>query len=85
MFCECKWLAEERLKSRAHETEESLFQRLGQARGEIAFGMERGNFDAVVVVTSAEQGFEDAINLVSEWYPSLNFEEEGEGKEEEEK
>lgn len=43
--------------------------------------MEKGNFDAVVVVTNAEQSFEDAINLISEWYPTISFEEEeAEGK-----
>lgn len=73
---------EENLKKRSYETEESINKRLGQARGEIAFGMEKGNFDAVVVVANAEQSFEDAINLISEWYPMLSFEEEeAEGKE----
>jgi guanylate kinase len=71
------------LRRRQHETEESIDKRLGLARGEIAFGMEKGVFDAVVVLSSPDQGFDDAINLISDWYPMINFEEEeGEGKEE---
>lgn len=69
------------MRKREHETDESIDKRLGLARGEIAYGMEKGNFDAVVAVTTADQGFEDAINLISEWYPMMNFEDEEEGKE----
>ena len=71
-------LAENNLRKRERETDETIDKRLGLARGEIAFGMEKGNFDAVVAVSSADQGFDDSINLISEWYPMINFDEEEE-------
>lgn len=69
---------EENLRKREHETEETIDKRLGLARGEIAFGMEKGNFDAVVAISSSDQGFDDTINLISDWYPMINFDEEEE-------
>jgi disulfide oxidoreductase YuzD len=44
--------------------------------------MEKGNFDAIVVSSDTDQAFDEAINLISEWYPMISFEEEevAEGK-----
>lgn len=69
-------IPEENLRARSYETEESIDKKLGLARGEIAFGEENGNFDAVVVATSTDQCFDDAINLIAEWYPMINFDDE---------
>lgn len=71
---------EANLRRREYETEETIDKRLGLARGEIAYGMEKDNFDAVVVVNTVDQGFDDAINLISEWYPDFNFDEEEDEK-----
>ena len=67
---------EANLRKREHETEESIDKRLGRARGEIAYGMETGNFDAVIVFKDADQAFEDALNMISGWYPAFHFDEE---------
>ena len=62
---------EQRLRGRATETDESIRVRLANSVGEIAYGMEPGNFDAVVTNTEIETTFEEIVNYLIHWYPQL--------------
>ena len=62
---------EQRLRGRATETDESIRIRLGNSVGEIAYGLEPGNFSAVVTNTDIDVAFEEVVNYLLHWYPQL--------------
>ena len=62
---------EQRLRGRATETDESIRIRLANSVDEIAFGMEPGNFDAVVTNMDIDTAFEEVVNYLVHWYPQL--------------
>lgn len=62
---------EQRLRGRATETDESIRIRLANSVDEIAYGMEPGNFDAVVVNNDIKSCFDEIVNYLTHWYPQL--------------
>lgn len=64
---------EVRLRKRSSETDQKIKIRLDNARGEIAYGMEEGNFDGVVVNDDLDTAFEEVLDYLSEWYPDCSF------------
>mmetsp|Transcript_9553 Transcript_9553/g.14378 ORF Transcript_9553/g.14378 Transcript_9553/m.14378 type:complete len:296 (-) Transcript_9553:102-989(-) len=64
---------ERRLRGRMSESDDKIRIRLENARGEIAYGMEKGNFDAVVVNDSIETTFEEIVRFLRHWYPNFEF------------
>ena len=63
---------EQRLRGRATETDESIRLRLANSVDEIAFGMEPGNFDAIVTNTTIDKAFDEVVNYLLMWYPQLS-------------
>jgi len=59
---------EERLRGRGTESEESLSRRLGNARGELEYGLAPGNFDCVVVNESLEGAVTDFETVVKDLF-----------------
>lgn len=55
---------EDRLRSRETETEESLRRRLDAAREEIAFGEEKGVFDAVIVNDDLDAAVDQLVAII---------------------
>lgn len=66
---------ERRLRGRQSESDDKINIRLQNARGEIAYGMEPGNFDAIVVNDALDTTYTEIIGLLREYYPGFNFEE----------
>jgi guanylate kinase len=62
-----------RLSGRGTETEEKMRIRLENARDEMAYGMEEGNFDAVVVNEDkkVEEAYAEIVALLNQWYPEV--------------
>lgn len=59
---------EARLRGRATESEEDLQKRIGNARDEIAYGLEPGNFDCIVYNDDLEKAVEDFRLAVQRLY-----------------
>lgn len=64
---------ERRLKGRGTETADKIKVRMENAKGEIAFGLAEGNFDAVVVNNDLEQTFVEIVNILQGWYPDFDL------------
>jgi guanylate kinase len=62
---------QERLIGRGTETEESLRTRLGNAKGEVDYGQEPGNFDAVIVNDNLERAVQELHQVVAALYEDL--------------
>lgn len=62
---------EKRLRGRGTEKEDAMQRRLANAKGELDYGMEEGNFDAVLVNNDLEMTFERMVRKFREWYPEL--------------
>eukprot|EP00934_Nitzschia_sp_Nitz4_P005886 Nitzschia sp. Nitz4//scaffold3_size479765//202151//202848//NITZ4_000084-RA/size479765-augustus-gene-1.563-mRNA-1//1//CDS//3329550710//5876//frame0 len=62
---------EKRLRGRGTETEESIQKRLGNAKKEMDYGHEPGNFDRIFVNEGLEECFEAVATAFKEWYPHL--------------
>mmetsp|Transcript_27676 Transcript_27676/g.55928 ORF Transcript_27676/g.55928 Transcript_27676/m.55928 type:complete len:87 (+) Transcript_27676:984-1244(+) len=62
---------ERRLRGRGTEEEESIQKRLGNARAEMDFGYETGNFDRILVNSDLDATFEELVDGFREWYPAL--------------
>lgn len=58
----------ERLAGRGTETPETLERRLRNAKTELEYGMEPGNFDAIVVNDDLDQSCEEFESIVKEMY-----------------
>lgn len=55
---------EQRLRGRNTETEEAIQKRLNRAREEWAFGMDKSNFDHVVVNDDIDRAFADLSSFL---------------------
>ena len=62
---------EARLRGRGTEKEEDLQRRLGQAKNELDYGAEEGNFDAIITNDDLDEAIERLVSQVKEWYPYL--------------
>ena len=62
---------ESRLRGRGTETEEKIQVRLQNATKELEFGEGEGNFDVVIVNNDLQKCFEDIVDILSKWFPSL--------------
>ncbi|KAL7483557.1 hypothetical protein ACHAW6_009195 [Cyclotella cf. meneghiniana] len=58
----------ERLQNRGTETPETLERRFQNAKGELEYGMEPGNFDAIIVNDNLEQACSDFTTAVMDMY-----------------
>jgi len=58
----------ERLEGRGTETEETLERRFRNAEAELEYGMEPGNFDAVVVNDDLDRACAEFEKIVEEMY-----------------
>lgn len=63
---------EKRLRGRGTETEEAITKRLGNAKKEMDYGHEAGNFDRIFVNADLKSCFEDIVEAFREWYPHLD-------------
>ncbi len=63
---------EKRLRGRGTETEEAMKKRLGNAKKEMDYGQEAGNFDRIFVNANLNSCFEDIVAAFREWYPHLD-------------
>ena len=64
-------LLEERLRGRGTEEEESIQKRLGNARAELEYGYEEGQFEKIVINDELEAAVQDLAETLRGWYPSL--------------
>lgn len=62
---------ESRLRGRGTESEEAIQRRLSNARGELDYGLQEGNFDAVLVNNDLEETLANMVKKFQEWYPDL--------------
>jgi guanylate kinase len=63
---------EKRLRGRGTETEEAIQKRLGNAKKELDYGQQSGNFDRIFVNADLKATFEDMVSAFKEWYPELD-------------
>ena len=63
---------EKRLRGRGTENEDSIKKRLGNAKKEMDYGHEAGNFDRIFVNADLNSCFEDIVSAFKEWYPHLD-------------
>mmetsp|Transcript_17620 Transcript_17620/g.37240 ORF Transcript_17620/g.37240 Transcript_17620/m.37240 type:complete len:615 (+) Transcript_17620:126-1970(+) len=62
---------EKRLRGRGTEKEDAIKRRLANAQGELDYGMEEGNFDAVLVNNDLDKTLEEMVGKFEEWFPKL--------------
>ena len=62
---------EKRLRGRGTESEESVVKRIKNARGELEYGMQEGNFDRVFTNDDLNNTFNALVEQLEEWYPQL--------------
>ena len=58
----------ERLSNRGTETAESLARRTGNAKAEVEYGLQPGNFERIVVNDDLDQACRDFVNAVNSMY-----------------
>lgn len=63
---------EDRLRGRGTESEEQLQKRLENAKAELEYGQQAGNFDRVFINADLQATFEDLASTFKEWYPYLD-------------
>lgn len=63
---------EKRLRGRGTEAEEAVQKRLGNAKKELDYGQQSGNFDRIFVNADLKATFEDMAAAFREWYPELD-------------
>mmetsp|Transcript_12472 Transcript_12472/g.12889 ORF Transcript_12472/g.12889 Transcript_12472/m.12889 type:complete len:313 (-) Transcript_12472:124-1062(-) len=64
---------ESRLRGRGTETEDKIAVRLKNAKVELEYGLEEGNFDAVVVNSTIDEAFIRLLSFIEEFYSSYGF------------
>lgn len=64
---------ESRLRERGTEAEDKIQVRLKNSTAEIEYGMEPGNFDAVVVNHVKDETYDEILNYLIHWYPTVRF------------
>ena len=62
---------EKRLRGRGTESEESVVKRIKNAKGELEYGMQEGNFDRVFTNDDLNNTFNALVEQLEEWYPQL--------------
>lgn len=62
---------EKRLRGRGTESEDAMKKRLDNAQGELDYGMEDGNFDAVLVNNNLEDTFGEMVGVMRGWFPEM--------------
>lgn len=62
---------ESRLRGRGTESEEAIQRRVSNAQEELEYGMQEGNFDAVLVNNDLDETLEKMVRKFMEWYPEL--------------
>jgi len=62
---------EKRLRGRGTESEEAILKRLENAKGEMEFGTQEGNFDMVLVNDDLDGSLQKLVAKFKEWYPDL--------------
>mmetsp|Transcript_9948 Transcript_9948/g.18680 ORF Transcript_9948/g.18680 Transcript_9948/m.18680 type:complete len:343 (-) Transcript_9948:67-1095(-) len=63
---------ETRLRERGTETEDAIRIRLENAKKEVDFGLQPGNFDEVIVNDDLNDSFLHLRMILEKWYPHLN-------------
>lgn len=63
---------EQRLRGRNTENEEAIQKRLANAKTEVEYGLQEGNFDAVLVNDDLERCFEELVANLIAYFPELN-------------
>lgn len=66
---------ESRLRGRGTETEEKIRVRLDNAKGELEFGQQPGNFDIIIVNDDLETALKTLMDKIQSWYPNRKFDE----------
>jgi guanylate kinase len=64
---------ENRLRGRGTETAEKIKIRLENAVGELDYGAEPGNFDAIVVNVDLDSSYQQLVSILQGWYPDLDL------------
>jgi guanylate kinase len=64
---------ESRLRGRGTETEEKIRIRTENAKKELEYGLQEGNFNAVIVNDTVESAIIRALSYVEEWYKEYGF------------
>jgi guanylate kinase len=64
---------ESRLRGRGTETEEKIQIRLKNAKKELEYGLEEGNFDAVIVNDRIESSFVRLLSVLEKFYQATGF------------
>lgn len=62
---------ETRLRGRGTEKEDAIQRRLSNARGELEYGLEQGNFDAVLVNNDLDRTLQEMVGKFRGWFPEL--------------
>lgn len=62
---------EKRLRGRGTETEEAVVKRLKNAKEELEYGTEEGNFDRVFTNDDLDKTFDSLVAQFKSWYPQL--------------
>jgi guanylate kinase len=79
---ECKYIfiapptmedLERRLRGRGTETNEKIKIRLENAKKELEYGLEEGNFDAVIVNDTIENSFIRLLSFLEQFYSEYGF------------
>lgn len=62
---------EKRLRGRKTDSEEAMQRRLANAKGELEYGLEEGNFDAVLVNEELDAALQEMVGKFEGWFPEL--------------
>jgi len=63
---------EKRLRGRKTDSEEAMQRRLANAKGELEYGTQEGNFDAVLVNNDLDEALKEMVGKFEGWFPSLS-------------
>jgi len=70
---------ERRLRGRGTESEDQVRTRLANAKKELDYGQQAGNFDRVFVNADLGECFKALVQAMKEWYPHLQEASDGDG------
>ena len=62
-----------RLSGRGTESQEKIKIRMDNAVGEIEYGKEEGNFDAVIVNEDLDAAYREIVSTLQKWFPDLDL------------
>jgi guanylate kinase len=66
-------ILESRLRSRGTENEESVLLRINNAKKEMQYGVEPGQFDTVLVNESIEETYKNVLSCLKVWFPFMDL------------